>query len=480
MNFLENLKKNITVTNSKGGRYYKTTYNYNLDVFVGISRYNDTDEIIEKFKKALDENKILALANLMYLLDIRDGKGERLLFKTIFRYLCQNEKELALVILYKIPEFGRWDYVLEGLNTLIDEEVIKMIKYQLKEDEKAINPSLLAKWLPSHRTHNQNNEIAKQLIKKLGVTEKEYRLTLTKLRKKLKLIESNLTNKDYENIDFEKVPTKAMLKYKESFNKNCSEKYNKYLEEVKNGNKKINTTGVYCYEIVRNIILGLPVDRKLLNVMWENQRDFLNGYDKNIMVIADTSGSMQFPNNLPLSNAVGLAIYISERNKGAFKDHFITFSENPQMRHIVGKDIVEKVSGFEWEVANTNIDKVFELLINTAEQNNTKQEELPSHLIIISDMEFDMGIVSKNGTNFESWKNLFKEKGYNLPKIVFWNVAGNTNGVPTTKFDNDVIMVSGFSTSILENILTLENYTPVDIMLETLEKYKNIIQMEVA
>ena len=269
-----------------------------------------------------------------------------------------------------------------------------------------------------------------------------------------------------------------MLKYKECSKRNCNEKYIEYLRAVEKGEKKINTTGLYCYEIVRNIILGLPVDRKLLNAMWENQKDILNGYDKNIMVIADTSGSMEYPSVLPLSNSIGLAIYIAERNNGIFKNNFITFSENPQMVKIIGKDIVDKVNSFECEIANTDIDKVFELLLKTAVQNRTKQEELPSHLIIISDMEFDEGVNSKNGTNFEGWKKSFEEEGYKLPKIIFWNVAANTMGVPVTKYDNDVIMVSGFSTAILENIITLENYTPIDIMLDTLKKYIKILQEE--
>ena len=348
MSYLENLEQNSTIINTKGGKYYASSYNTNLDIFAGLSRYNDTDEIITKFKKALEENKTLALANLLYILDIRGGKGERLLFKTIFRYLCQNEKKLALIILPKIPDLGRWDYILEGLDTLIDKDVVDMIKKQLKKDKNSENPSLMAKWLPSHRTHNIKNDIAKDIIKKLEITEKEYRTTLTKIRKKLKLIEINLTNRDYENINFEKVPTKAMLKYRQSFNRNCSKKYAEYFAAVEKGEKKINTNGLYCYEIVKDIILKLPVNRDLLNVMWKNQKDILNGYDKNIMVIADTSGSMQVPYNLPLSNSIGLAIYIAERNNGIFKNHFITFSENPQMRHIVGKDIVDKDNSFEW------------------------------------------------------------------------------------------------------------------------------------
>ena len=479
MSFLDKLKRNSTIENTKGSRYYASTYDANLDIFTGISRYNDTDEIINKFKKALAEDKTLALANLLYILDIRGGKGERLLFKTIFRYLCQNEKDLALIVLPKISEFGRWDYILEGLDTSIDTEVISLIKTQIENDKNSETPSLLAKWLPSHRTHGVKNETAKLLIKKLNITEEEYRKTLTALRKKLNLIENNLTKRDYSSIDFEKVPTKAMLKYRESFNRNCNEKYAQYLADVQNGTKKINTSGLFCYEIVRNILLRLPVDASLFDVMWNNQKDFLNGYNKNLMVVADTSGSMEQYDCLPLSNAVGLAIYIAERNKGAFKNHFITFSENPKLQEVVGKDILDKVHNVECEVANTDIDKVFELLLNTAEKNNSKQDEMPSHLIIISDMEFDQGVYSKHGTNFEGWEKAFEEKGYKLPTIIFWNVAGNTMGVPTTKFENDVAMVSGFATAILEHLLKLEEYNPSIVMLETLEKYVNILQEEV-
>ena len=480
MSYLDNLKKNTTIENTKGSQYYASTYDANLDIFAGISRYNDTDEIISKFKKAIAEDETLALANLLYILDIRGGKGERLLFKTMFRYLCQNEKEMALLILPKISEYGRWDYILEGLDTLIDDEVISLIRKQIEKDKVSSHPSLLAKWLPSHRTHGVKNEIAKELIKKLKITEEEYRKTLSFLRKKLNLIENNLSNKDYSSIYFEKVPTKAMLKYRECFSRNCYEEYSKYLADVKSGTKKINTSGLFCYEIVRNIIFNLPVDVNLFDVMWNNQKDFLKGYDKNLMVIADTSGSMTQYDCLPLANSIGLAIYIAERNKGIFKNHFITFSENPKMHEVIGNNIWDKVHNIECEIANTDIDKVFELLLNTAIQNNSNQDEMPSHLIIISDMEFDQGVYSRQGTNFIGWKNAFEDKGYKLPQIIFWNVAGNTMGVPTTRFDKDVAMISGFSTTILENLLTLDKYNPSMVLLKTLEKYIKILQEEVA
>lgn len=475
MSFLDVLKRNNTISNTKDGKYYESTWNANLDIFAGISRYQDTDEIIKKYKLAFAEDETLALANLLYILDIRGGKGERLLFKTIFEYLCKNEKEAALKILPLISELGRWDYILEGINTLIDDDVVALIKEQLEKDKNSDNPSLLAKWLPSHRTHNVPNEMAKILIKKLDMTEAEYRKTLSSIRKKLLLVETKLTNKEYSEIDFEKVPTKAMLKYRRAFYGHCKDAYTLYLEQVAKGEKKINTTGLYCYEIIRNIVSGNVGDERLLDNMWNNQKDIFNGYDKNILVMADTSGSMMQYDYIPYANSLGLATYIAERNNGIFKNHFITFSSEPKLQAIKGKTIVEKVNNFECIVANTDVDKAFELVLNTAKDNNIGKEEMPSHIIIVSDMEFDEGIYSNTGTNFNGWKKAYTNAGYEFPKIIFWNVACNTMGFPVTKYDNDVIMLSGFSPALLDSLLDLEKFTPTYAMLSTLEKYKKLL-----
>lgn len=477
MNFLDELKKNNTVTNSKGGQYYNSSYNYNLDIFAGISRYNDIDEIISKYKKALAEDSTIALANLLYILDVRNGKGERRLFKTLFRYLCENERELALKVLPFISELGRWDYILEGLRTTIDKEVVDLIKTQLEEDKVSNNPSLLAKWLPSHRTHKVNSQVAKYLMKKLNLKEKQYRKLIVELRNKLNLVECNLSEKEYDKIEFEKVPAKAMLKYRNVFNNKCAGNYTKYLDQVGKGEKEIKTTGLYCYEIIRKLINDRSDENdELYNLMWENQRDILNGYGKNILVVADTSGSMMQYNGLPYMNSVGLAIYMAERNNGIFKNHFITFSVEPKIQQIVGNDIREKFENIESIVSNTDIDKVFELLLKALKNSNVSVEEMPSHIIIISDMEFDAGVYSENGTNFNGWKRAFNAAGYDLPKIVFWNVAGNTSGLPATKFDNDVIMISGFSTMLLNSLLDLENFSPVSAMIESLKKYIDMLE----
>ncbi len=477
MNLLNGMKKNNTITNTKGSEYYASTYDSNLDVFTMLSRYNSDEELIRLFNNAINEDENLALANLLYVLDIRGGKGERRIFKTVFKDLCINNPSCALRVLPFIGKLGRYDYVLVGLDTPINDEVINLIKLQLEEDLKAEHPSLLAKWLPSHRTHNINSPTAKKIMSALSMTEKEYRKILSELRTKINIVEKNLTDKKYENIDFSEVPTKAMLKYTNTYMNRMAEKYSEYKNQVKTGTAKINTEGLFAYEIVKNILWRNQVDEELYDLMWNNQKDVLNGCNTNVLVMADTSGSMTFYGGIPYATSVGLALYIAERNTGILKNHFITFSDKPYLCEIKGKTIKEKVSNVPSIVANTDIDKAFELILNTAKENRLKQEELPSHLLIISDMEFDQGVYTKTGTNFYSWKKSFESEGYHLPAIIFWNVAGVTRGVPVIKFDNDVAMISGFSTNILENILTLEKYSPNNIMLEKLSIYLEMLEL---
>ena len=261
-----------------------------------------------------------------------------------------------------------------------------------------------------------------------------------------------------------------MLKYNEVFKTKITSKYEEYKNEVKKGNTKINTEGLFSYEIIRNIMKHKG-DNELYDLMWNNQKDVLKGCNKNILVMADTSGSMMCYGKVPYYTSIGLALYTAERNNGIFKNHFMTFSSDPYLCEIKGKTIENKVNNIPCYIDNTNIDKAFELLLNTAIKEKIKEEEMPSHILIISDMEFDDGVYSSGGTHFNGFRKAFNDAGYNLPKIIFWNVAGCPNGLPVTKFDNDVIMVSGFSTNILDNLLTLENYNPVDLMIKKLSIY---------
>lgn len=480
MSYVEELLKKSTIKNTKGEAYYYTTHNHNLDMFSGLSRHTPKEDVETMLQNAFFENKELAVANVLYLLDIRNGKGERRLFKICFKWLCNYAIEYAKKVLKLVGELGRYDYILEGIGTNIEDDVIKLIDRQLKDDYLSENPSLLAKWLPTRKRVNDEYNYPKIICEKLNITREEYRHLLVGIRKKINLVETKLANKDYD-INFEIVPTKAMLKYRKAFDRNCNKLYNKYLEKANNGETKINTKGLFAYEIIEKIRNNYNIsneEEKLYNAMWEQQKDVLKGYDKNIIVMADTSGSMTWTgySPYPIDSAIGLALYIAERNKGIFENYYMTFSSRPLLQQVKGDNIVSKVRNVKEIVQNTDIDKAFELLLTTAKENNIPQEEMPSHIIILSDMEFDSGVYSKGGTNFDGWKKAFKENNYEMPKIIFWNLSNNTLGYPTTKFENDVAMISGFSTSILENLLDIENFTPENIMFKKLQIYIELLR----
>ena len=514
MNFfgktLEILKRtwNNAVTN-------ESTLNFNLDMFAYSSRYykQNYEKNKNRFKNALIENDEIALANLLYTLDIRNGKGERALFKSYFSTLIEMNKDYAIQILPYISELGRWDYVFEGIGTEIEENVYELIRAYLMIDIKNYNDnkpvSLLAKWLPSIKTHNKKNYFAVKLAKKLNLTEKEYRKILSKLRDRLNIVEKHITNKEYEKIEYISVPSKAMVKYKNLFFTKDEVRFKEFIEELKDSKKakydnlfmndfakmyldnlmKIGINYFYertikeaCRLLFNNFFLkdleensqillqNFKNEKNLINTMWKKQSKI--EFDKNVLVIADTSGSME---GTPFETAISLAIYISQNNKSEeWRNKFIIFSSDC-IEYSYDKDaeFTDIIDNIPLIAENTNIDKVFKKILNDSIEKNLPQLD---EVIIISDMEFDMVQDKKDMSNFKHWKSEFAKYNYELPKIIFWNVARNVESFPVTKLDYGTCLVSGYSKNILKSIIDIENFDPIDIMLKTLEK-KNYFKM---
>ncbi|MCL2420521.1 MAG: DUF2828 domain-containing protein, partial [Defluviitaleaceae bacterium] len=278
--------------------------------------------------------------------------------------------------------------------------------------------------------------------------------------------------------DYEKQPSKAMMKYRKAFLRNDGERYKSFLERVAKGEAKIHTGTLLPYEIIRPILSGTmnKSERKALDVTWNAQDDF--ACDENALVIIDGSGSMYgYGNPKPAEVALSLGVYFAERSKGAFANHFITFSKKPQLVEIKGKDIYEKVQYCKTfnEVANTDIKKVFDLLLQTAIANKLSQSELTSTLYIISDMEFDSCAENADITNFEYAKKAFAAHGYQLPTLVFWNVQSRNEQQPVTLNEQGVVLVSGASPRVF-SMISSGNLSPMAFMLGTLgnERYAKI------
>ena len=482
---LEHLKKEANRVHTENGAVtHATTDSDCLDLFatIGALRSAGDQEILDRFVRAFTEDPDLALKTLFFARDVRGGLGERKVFRVCLQWLAHNAASSARKNIPYVAEFGRWDDLLSLLGTPCEKDAMQLIKKQLQTDLEAMDRgddvSLLAKWLPSVNASNaQTVRQAKRIARFLGMTDAAYRKTLVKLRERIRIIENSLREKDY-SFDYAKQPAKAMFKYRKAFYRNDGERYGAFLSKVSRGEAQLHTGTLAPYEIINPFFCNQVSDQEAaaIDATWKAQEDFTGG--ENALVVIDGSGSMYgYGEPKPIAVALSLGIYFAERNTGAFGNYFITFSENPQLVQIKGENIFEKVRyccSYN-EVANTNVRKVFELILRAAVKNKVPQSQMPSTLYIISDMEFDCCAKGADITNFEYAKRLFAEAGYQLPRVVFWNVQSRNRQQPVTMNEQGVALVSGCSPRIF-SMVTGGNLSPMSYMLEVLgaERYAKI------
>ena len=480
---LEVLKKTANETYTENGALtHRSTGKDCLDLFaaIGALRRESDLEIERRFMKAYVEDRDLAMKILFFARDVRGGLGERRVFRVILRWLAFNETGSVLRNLPYIAEFGRWDDVLVLLNTPCRKAALSLLKQQFDADLAALEGSgdisLLGKWLPSVNASNPETvALAKQIARAFGLTDRDYRKALVRLRAQIRILENHLREKDY-SFDYAKQPSKAMFKYRRAFLLNDGERYSEFMAKVQRGEAKLHTGTLLPYEIVEHVYRTSESERESLDVTWRALEDFTT--DENALVVADGSGSMYWGSNpTPAAVAQSLAIYFAERNKGPFRNYFITFSMHPRLVEIKGRDITEKVwycRAFN-ECANTDLEAVFDLILRAAVENHVPQSRLPAKLYIISDMEFDACVKDAKLTNFENAKQKYARRGYKLPQIVFWNVASRHAQQPVTVNDRGVALVSGCSPRIFSMAMEGE-LNPYDYMLSVVntERYAPI------
>ena len=492
LNYLKN-EANLTYTEN-GAVTNETTGSDCLDLFatIGALRRESDQEIEDRFMRAFTENKDIAVKLLFFARDIRGGLGERRVFKVILAWLASNHPDTVRKNIEYIAEYGRFDDLLALFGTPCEKLMLEYLKSRLKQDLAALEDggevSLLAKWLPSVNASNAETvKHGKRIARAVGMDDASYRKALTKLRAHIRIIENNLREKDY-SFDYEKQPSKAMFKYRKAFERNDGERYAAFIESVSKGEAKLNAATLAPYELVEpyldfnyhrsSFMKGLSkAEKDVLNATWQS----LPAYDttENAIAVIDTSGSM-YCSGKPMAAAVALSlgIYFAEHNTGHFANHFIEFSERPKLIELKGDNFADKlryVASFN-EIANTNLEAVFDLMLNAAVKNNVPQSEMPAKLIIISDMEFDRCVENASISNFENAKKKFEAKGYSLPEIVFWNVASRNHQQPVKMNEQGVALVSGCTPRIFDMIAN-GTMNPYVFMMEVIEseRYAKIV-----
>lgn len=475
---LDKLKEedNVTLTENAAVAYNTTTDSL-VDFFAqgGALRNRDEKEITSLFDLAYSEDALLALKCLFYFRDIRGGQGERNTFRIILKHLTIHHKDTMLKNIKHIPEFGRWDDLYTFVGTKLEKEALDLMKEKFNEDMKSDTPSLLGKWLKSENTSSKESiRLAIKTREHFDLTSAEYRRSLSKLRKLVNVVERKMSANDWDKIEYSAVPSLAGIRYKKAFSLHDADRYTKFIQDVKEGKTSIKTATLYPYDIIQRILDRGDTD-EALEVMWNNLPDYIEKEENSIAVI-DTSGSMM---GLPISVAVSLGMYLAERNKGAFHNHFITFSRAPKLQEIIGSNLYNKVHNLScanWDM-NTNIEAVFNLLLSTALKHKMPQKEMVKKLYIISDMEFDNADRAIGDEKlFETIKREWKAHNYDLPKVVFWNVDARNKQFPTKVTDSGVQLVSGCSPVIFKNLMKDKFMTPFELMMDVItnERYNCI------
>lgn len=491
-NFVECLEKENNYTETeKGAVALKSTGESLLDLFgqVGALRSRDEENIESLFVKAFAEDRLLATKTAFYARDIRHGGlGERRTPKVFYNFIARLHPEIIEKNIEHIPYFGRWDDLYILIGTPVEDKMWGYIKETFENDAKNMGRgqqvTLLAKWLKSPYSKNkENKKLGRLTARKLGLTQKIYSRKLSALRRYLDIVEVKMSERKWDKINYPGVPSKAMSNYRNAFYRHDEERFETYIENVKQGKEKINAGTLYPYEIIERMGLDYNYNEdyfhgidtgnfyfnnydEVLEEQWRNLPNYVEG-ENNILIMADTSGSMW---ERPMYTSVGLAIYFAERNKGVFKNKFITFSRKPSFVEIKGDTLYEKIQSVPSIVDSTNLERAFKLILDTAINNNLKNEDLPKAMVVISDMQFDCahGYEDPNETWHETMASLYKMNGYVLPNIVYWNVDSRRNTFQVTSKHKGVQLASGQSVSTFKAVVNNIDKTPYEAMLDVL------------
>lgn len=467
------LQTNDTYTEN-GMVAHSTTSNANLDLFfkIGAARGLTEDELISLFSAAFNEDAQLAVRCLFFNRDIRGGQGERRSFRVIFKWLCQNYPDLASYLVEFIPEYGRFDDLFEAVDTPVEKAAFTLIFQEVFNGNK-----LAAKWMP--REGKSKNELAQKLMKFANLSPRKYRKLLASLTE---VVETKMCNQDWLDIKYQSVPSKASAIYDEAFYRHDPEGYREFLL-----NGSVHANAIFPVEVLKPMFHGRTSEIRGLRI--QNQWDNLPNYvptGKYILPICDVSGSMlgDYGSSVsPFEVCISLGIYLAERNVGPFQNCFIPFSERAQLVKFHSPDLAGKFNELKqcdgWG-DNTDFKAVFDLLLKAAKQFKVPASEMPTDLIIFSDMQFDPTSHQENALEMADRK--YQDAGYKRPNIIYWNLQ-STNNVPA-KFDNrGVALVSGYSPAVLASLFNVNipdevrvQLTPLEVMLNTLnsERYSVI------
>lgn len=356
-------------------------------------------------------------------------------------------------------KIGRFDDLTVFFGTHLEQDAIRFWVDAMKAGN-----FLAFKWC--------NIKKASKIRNYLGMSPKEFRKFIVDGRKGI--LESVMTEKRWAEIEYSHVPSVAMSRYTKAFQKNDTARFTAWAANTTD----VKAGALYPYDVLRALEAN-PANEDVARKQWETIKLDI---DASILPIIDTSGSMSGARAAGkltcMDVAVSLGVFIAMRNKGAFNNMFINFSEMPTVQKIDPnkplRDTFNQVKFTDWG-GSTNFTAAYELILNHAIHSKATKDQMPKFILVLSDMQFNHAV--RGGTAFEQMRDKFNKAGYDLPTIVFWNLNAAYGNYPSSSVMKDVAMVSGFSPAILKTIVSgnVPIITPKSIMEETIKPYLDLI-----
>ena len=454
---------------NENAKAYEHSLDHNLEFFSKAgslfsnsqSFYGHEESVLKLFQMSWIADKEITFRLLLWLRDCRGGAGNRSATRECLTWLANNDADWVRFNMKWIPMIGRWDDFRSLFNTPLEEKAAMIWATAINAGD-----VLAAKWA------DRNDKPIRHI---LGMRIGDFRRFLANIRKQ-HIVEYKMCKKNWNEIDYNKLPSVAMARYNKAFYKNDEDRFKVFKEGLKTGKTKVKATVLFPHDCVRTAKHG---DKDIADAQFFQLPNFLGDAGERIIVISDTSASM----GTNISGSVqamdvsqGLALYCSSRlsKDSPFYKRFIGFESESRFNDWRGMSFSEAVWDrriFDGAVGSTRIDSALDLILHTATERQIPHNLMPTTLLIVSDMQFSAGARRGQETEVESCLLRFDAAGYERPKIVYWNTAGYSGQQDTVNAKN-VGMISGFSPSILTAVFGGNDFSPRSIMLRSIEKYE--------
>lgn len=462
----------------------------------GFLRYEKDEVIINIFMDAYNENPHQAMKLLFYLRDKEKGLGERRVFRVIIKHLGKMNSSYLASNIDLIPVYGRWDDLYSLFDTYLQGEAIGLIRKQISLDLKADVPSNMCKWLKSENASSkESKDFARKTRIAMDLSSKEYRNLLTLLRKRVNIVEHEMSNNNWKSIKYGDLNYRIIKRYKKAFVRHDKKRFLDYIRvlEEENVEEVKEKSELYPFDIIDGICNGSnDAERKHLLEMWENIPDYnVKNSGDTLVCPALTKKNIYSKNKeVVFSAGISTALYLLDKNKDKFKDYILINNPHPNLKRIKSENLIDRIN----ETAKAcvaeeiNIESILDIILFAAIKNGLDRDKLPKRILFIFDSHCvlsnrdrkDVKEYLLSDSEYRRIKSKWGKSGYEVPKLAFWRIDECNKNAKVLEDGKGFQYAFGYSDEIFKFFINGEKVTSQSMLEDVInnERYSKVREAE--